>query len=57
MDLGQTTPLSIDLEGALRRRKPEKHRGQLEPRSRTAFFEWTSLGDAGPVALVLDTNV
>lgn len=49
--------MSIDLKGAIRRRKPDKHRAQLKPRPRNALFEWTGLADAGPVALLLDTNV
>ena len=49
--------MSIDLKGAIRRRKPDKHRAQLKPRPRNALFEWTGLADAGPVTLLLDTNV
>lgn len=53
----QTTSLNIDLPGALRRRKPDKRRSQLEPRRVDALVAATDLSGTAPVAMVLDTNV
>ncbi len=49
--------MTIDLGGALRRRKPEKRRAQIKLRARD---ELTGIGDldpVGPVVLLADTNV
>lgn len=53
---GLTTILSIDLRGALRKRKVVKRTSQLVPRPRGSLAEWTMLVP-GPSAIVLDTNV
>lgn len=55
--MGQTTTLSIDLGGTLRRRKPDKLRSQLTPQAQGALTKWTALPGAGPTVLLLDTNV
>ena len=49
--------MSIDLYGLIRRRKPDKGRTQLSPRSRVELVEWTALKASEPAILVLDTNV
>jgi predicted nucleic acid-binding protein len=49
--------LSIDLAGALRRRKPEKRRSRLAPRPSGELTSATALSGVAPVALVPDTNV
>jgi predicted nucleic acid-binding protein len=48
--------LSIDLRGAVRRRKPQKRTAQLAPRPREALADLQALSGA-PLLLVLDTNV
>jgi predicted nucleic acid-binding protein len=52
----QTTILSIDLKGALRRRKPAKRTSQLAPRPREALVDIGALSSL-PLFLLLDTNV
>lgn len=49
--------MSIDLRGAIRKRKPDKRRSQLTLRPQHQLVEWTTLAGAGPVVLLLDTNV
>jgi predicted nucleic acid-binding protein len=49
--------LSIDLRGALRRRKPERRLTQLKARPRRALVAATDLAAAGRALLVPDTNV
>jgi predicted nucleic acid-binding protein len=49
--------LSIDLEAALRRIKPEKHRAQLKPRPRQTLAAVSDIPATGRAALLLDTNV
>jgi predicted nucleic acid-binding protein len=49
--------LSIDLAGALRRRKPDKRRARLAPRPPAGLTSAAALSGAAPVALVPDTNV
>jgi predicted nucleic acid-binding protein len=48
--------LSIDLAGIIRKRKPAKRRARLIPRAPAELVAIASL-DAGPAALMLDTNV
>ncbi len=48
---------SIDLDGAIRRRKPARHTSQLLPRPRDRLTDWTILLRGGPPVLLLDTNV
>ena len=49
--------MNIDLQSALRRRKPDKHTSQLVPRRFETLVAWTTLVGAAPVVLLLDTNV
>lgn len=51
------TSLSIDLDAAIRRRKPDKHLGQFSPRPDAELTAVTDLPTAGGLALVADTNV
>ena len=50
------TTLSIDLDGALRKRKPEKRTAQLVPRALDHLVHWTELRTS-PLAVLLDTNI
>lgn len=49
--------MSVDLRGALRRRKPDKHTSQLVLRTPEALVGWTTLAGAVPAVLLLDTNI
>jgi len=49
--------LSIDLRDALRRRKPQRRRAQLKPRSRGELISAADFASSGRALLVLDTNV
>ena len=49
--------MSVDLRGALRRRKPDKRSVRLVPRPQSERQDWTTFDAATPVALVLDTSV
>lgn len=49
--------MSIDLDAAIRRRKPEKRVRQLVTRPDAELTSAADLPPAGPVALVADTNV
>ncbi|AYO84370.1 type II toxin-antitoxin system VapC family toxin [Methylobacterium brachiatum] len=49
--------MSVDLRGALRRRKPDKRSARLVPRPRHELADWAAYGESAPVALVLDTGV
>jgi predicted nucleic acid-binding protein len=49
--------LSIDLDGLLRRCKPEKRRGQLTPRPVDQLVEAASVAGTTRMALIPDTNV
>jgi predicted nucleic acid-binding protein len=51
-----TTILSIDLDGALRKRKPDKRASQLVPRRRDELVDLMSL-PARPQFLLLDTTI
>ena len=55
--MGQTTTLSIDLEGILRKRKPSRRTSQLVPRPRRELIELATLPGGPPLVLLLDTNV
>lgn len=55
--MGPITSLSIDLDAAIRRRKPEKRVRQLTTRSDAELTAAADLPAAGPVTLVADTNV
>lgn len=57
MRSGSTTTLSIEFAAALRRRKRDRHRGQLKPRLRSTLVDAVALEGSGPVAFVADTNV
>ena len=46
-----------DLEGAVRRRKPDKHVGQLAIRQRAELIGIDDLNPVGRIAVVIDTNV
>jgi predicted nucleic acid-binding protein len=52
-----TISLSIDLDAAIRRRKPEKRTRQLIARPDADLVSAADLPLAGPVALIADTNV
>ena len=52
-----TISLNIDLDAAIRRRKPEKRVHQLITRPDAELTSAADLPPAGPVALVADTNV
>lgn len=49
--------MSIDLAGAVRRRKPEKRRARLAVRPASDLTSAADLAGAAPAALVPDTNV
>lgn len=49
--------MSIDLGGAIRRRKPERRLRQLANRSPEGLLAWSDIPGAGPTALLLDTTV
>lgn len=49
--------MRIDLDAALRRRKPERHLRQLSPRPDDALLSVADLPFSGGVTLVADTNV
>jgi hypothetical protein len=49
--------LTIDLGGALRRRKPEKRRAQIKLRAGDELTGIDDLDPVGPAALLADTNV
>jgi predicted nucleic acid-binding protein len=49
--------LTIDLRGALRRRKPERRQAQLKPRPHDQLISASDLASTGRAALVPDTNV
>lgn len=49
--------MSVDLAGILRRRKPEKHRALLKPRSLNGLVGVGDLSASGRIVLVPDTNV
>ncbi len=49
--------MSIDLRDALRRRKPQRRRAQLKPRSRGELISAADFASSGRALLVLDTNV
>jgi len=49
--------LSIDLAGAVRRRKPERRRAQIKPRAVAELTSVSDLASTGRVVLVPDTNV
>jgi len=49
--------LNSDLQASLRRRKPSRHTAQLAKRSPDSLAHWDKLKIAGPLVLLLDTNV
>ncbi|GJE58285.1 type II toxin-antitoxin system VapC family toxin [Methylobacterium trifolii] len=49
--------MSIDLRGAVRRRKPDKRRARLATRPRHELVDWTALSGTGPTVMLLDTSV
>lgn len=49
--------MSIDLDAAIRRRKPEKHIRQLRTRPDDELISVADVSSAGAVSLVADTNV
>jgi predicted nucleic acid-binding protein len=55
--LARPTRLSIDLRGALRRRKPERRRAQLRARERSRLVSLDVFAPFGRVLLLPDTNV